>query len=70
VAAALTETAPLDLTDDERAALVRLIRRALGIVLLAALVGCQAVVSPQPGWDPYASGVGPMPHGSRGLGDQ
>jgi hypothetical protein len=55
----------------ERAALVRLIRQALGItVLFAALGGCQAVVSPQPGWDPYASGVGPMPHGSRVLGDQ
>jgi hypothetical protein len=60
---------PFDLTDDERAPLVRLICRALGIVLLAAFVGCQAVVSPQPGWDPYASGDGPTPHGSRVLSE-
>jgi hypothetical protein len=60
----------LTLTDDERTALVRLIRRALGFVLLAALGGCHAVVSPQPGWDPYGAGIGPMVHGSRVLGDQ
>ena len=50
--------------------LARLLRRALGIMLMAAVIGCHAVVSPQPGWDPYASGIGPMPHGSRVLGDQ
>jgi hypothetical protein len=40
-----------------------------GIVLSAALGGCH--VAQAPGWhDPYASGIGPMLHGSRRLGDQ
>jgi hypothetical protein len=40
-----------------------------GIVLSAALGGCHAAQAP--GWyDPYASGTGPMLHGSRRLGDQ
>jgi hypothetical protein len=54
---------------DEGAALVRVIRLALGIVLVlsAALGGCAAQ---PPGWDPYGSGIGPRVHGSRVLGDQ
>jgi hypothetical protein len=40
-----------------------------GIVLSVALCGCHAAEAP--GWyDPYASGIGPMVHGSRRLGDQ
>jgi len=42
-----------------------------GIVLSAALGGCQLAPTQAPGWyDPYASGIGPMVHGSRRLGDQ
>jgi hypothetical protein len=48
--------------------LLRLLRPALGILLLAALGGCP--VAQPPGWDPYGSGTGRMVHGSRVLGEQ
>jgi hypothetical protein len=53
---------------DKRIAPVALL---LGIVLSAALGGCHVASAQAPGWyDPYASGIGPMVHGSRRLGDQ